>query len=366
MLNDRLKTANVNVHVIATGAGAGIQQALWETPGSSSYLSGGSFPYRPEETEELLGFKPKSWASQDTAIDLASAAYMKAFSFGGKNPIGVGLTASVASETEHRGDHRCHICLISNDRVDILNHILVKGVGAEARLTDGKLCDAMALAMLNESLDPVSDSLHAHKKDFEQLALDRFLEHPFFGVDGTRHTTLPNKRYALMSGAYNPPHEGHYGIQNTFESLSNRRVVYEITANPPHKTAVSVQELLQRASMLRGHDRFFTWSKPMYLDKARAYPGVPLVLGADAMLRILDPKWGVDPVKAIEEFHTLGTEFYVNGRVINGAFISASDIMHHAEATLDLTVASRLGEIMHTLEGRYDISSTELRSKVAH
>ena len=48
MWSDKLKEAGVSIHVIATGAGAGIQQRLWEIPVSSAYLSGCSFPYAQE------------------------------------------------------------------------------------------------------------------------------------------------------------------------------------------------------------------------------------------------------------------------------------------------------------------------------
>src|SRR5208337_2393838 len=106
MWKDKIKELGVNIHVIATGAGADIQNELWAFPGSSAYLSGASFPYAPEEQEELLGFMPEHFASPENAIDLASAAYMKAYKFGGKKPVGLGLTASVASEREHRGEHR--------------------------------------------------------------------------------------------------------------------------------------------------------------------------------------------------------------------------------------------------------------------
>jgi hypothetical protein len=95
---DDLKDANVNIHIIATGVGAGIQKQLWEVPGSSAYLSGASSPNDQTWQEELLGFTTEQFCSETAAIDLASADYMKAFKFGGKNPVGVGLTASVASE----------------------------------------------------------------------------------------------------------------------------------------------------------------------------------------------------------------------------------------------------------------------------
>lgn len=363
ILNEQLKTANVSVHVVATGAGAGIVQNLWSTPGSSAYLSGSSFPYHSEETKEFLGFTPKSSASKETAIDLASVAYMKAFRFGDKSPVGVGLTASVASEREHRGDHRCHICVITNDRILSANHILFKGVGEEARLADGRFCDEAALSLLHDALfGPVMVDVDAA---YAKVALDRFMEHPFFAVDGTRYADLPGKRYAIMAGAYNPPHEGHFGMQEAFKDVSSRQVVYEVTANPPNKAAITVQGLLQRATMLKGHDRLFTWSKPMFLDKARVYPKTPLIMGADAFLRVLDPTWGLDIDKALAEFYNLGTHFYVQGRLVNGEFLTLDKILDRSK---HLSEASGMGlkETAHHLDGRHDVSSTEIRGKLIH
>ena len=68
---EEFKTAGVNIHVIATGAGSGLQNMLWSTPGCSSYFSGASFPYAQEEQEELLGFMPEHFCSEEAAVDLA-------------------------------------------------------------------------------------------------------------------------------------------------------------------------------------------------------------------------------------------------------------------------------------------------------
>jgi nicotinamide mononucleotide (NMN) deamidase PncC len=364
MLNEKLKEANVNVHIIATGAGAGIQQALWATPGSSAYLSGATFPYSTEETEELLGFKPESFCSREAAIDLASAAYMKAYRFGTKKTIGLGLTASVASEKEHRGDHRCHICVISDDQILCDTMILTKGVGSAKRLEDGMTCDGRALEMIEKVFK--SNGTYGVADLAGQDALKRFLARPFFTVTGQRLPAPSDySRYALMPGAYNPPHDGHYGMQEAYESSNNKRVLYEVTANPPHKGALSVQELLQRAKMLQGHDRIFTWSNPMYLDKARAFPGMPILLGADAMVRMLDPKWGVEVPALIDELYKLGTHFYINGRTVDGKFTVNSDIIR--EYDIDYPdVWKKMMQIFHPLSGRWDLSSTEIRNKVLH
>jgi nicotinic acid mononucleotide adenylyltransferase len=382
---DKLKELGVNIHVIATGAGAGIQNALWEVPGSSAYLGGAQFPYAPEEQEELLGFMPEHFCSEEVAVDLASAAYMKAYKFGGKKPVGVGLTASVASEKIHRGDHRIFVCIITDDVVRTAHFTLEKKVGIEARYNDGQIAELIAFDLLIDIFDipsfdqeltflnkVISDSLperiQRYKyQDRADLAKERFFAHPFFDIDGRRHSTLLTafraNRLSLYPGAFNPPHEGHFGIATSMFQSYGKRVIFEVTAEPPHKEPLTVQQLLQRAKLLQKHDRFFTRHEPYYIDKARSFPGVGLVLGADAMVRLLDPKWGHDYIKMFQEFHDLGTTLFVVGRDINGKFVSRDDIYQ------DLSVvqpeqARLFSRISVPLSGEWNISSTELRNQV--
>lgn len=360
MWTEKLKQANVSIHLITTGGGAGLQQQLWETPGSSSYLSGCHFPYAMEEQEELLGFMPERFVSEENAIDLASAAYMKAYRFGGKNPIGIGLTASVASEKIHRSDHRVFVCAISNDSVKIFHYTFDKRVGKEHRVQDGKDCDVFGSWMIQDAAKIIS---YTNATDATELARKRFFERPFFVANGKRFATLPkNKNFALMPGAYNPPHEGHFSTaQNVLEAY-NQTVAYEITAEPPHKEALSVQSLLQRAKLLQGHDRLFTKSNPLYLDKALAYPGVPLVMGADAMVRMLDPKWGINPHDLFVKFDRLQTKLLISGRLIGDKFVTCDDILADLKEK-DYNLWHIASHVMCHVDGRVDISSTELRSQ---
>ena len=263
MWSDKLKELGVNIHVIATGGGAGIQNELWGVPGSSAYLSGASFPYDQAEQETLLGFMPEHFVSREAAVDLASAAYMKAHKFGGKKPVGVGLTASVASERIHRGDHRFDICVMTDDKVITLEKILTKGVGVlPMSLMDRlvtilpSICSWMPWISEPSLLTGDGPALQEYQ-DATELARQRFFERPFFAVDGKRWSEIPNPRgslahYALMPGAYNPPHEGHFGIAEEVQYDLNKTVVFEVTAEPPHKEALTVQQLLQRAKLLQG------------------------------------------------------------------------------------------------------------------
>jgi nicotinamide mononucleotide (NMN) deamidase PncC len=354
-----LKEANVNIHVIATGAGAGLQERLWATPGCSAYFSGATFPYAAEEQEEVLGFMPEHFCSKEAAVDLASAAYMKAYRFGGKAPIGVGITATVASEEEHKGDHRFFACLISNDQALMLHRVIDKGKGEYKRYMDGKHCDSAGFFMIEDALKVESPTGLVYE-DVSDLAKERFFARPFFGANGQRLAKVPFKDqlWALMPGAYNPPHEGHIGVAEQVFKQFHRIPAYEITAEPPHKDALTVQQLLQRAKLLHGGDRLFTRKEPFYLDKARVFPGVPLVLGADAVDRIMDPKWGLDVSCMLKEFEALGTKLYVAGRLVDGKWMSGHDIIQkHRDA-----IGEHI-EVFREIYGRWDISSTEIRNK---
>jgi len=371
MWYDKIKEANINIHVIATGAGAGIQQELWEVPGASAWLSGASFPYAQEETAELLGFTPEQFVSVETAVDLASAAYMKAYRFGGKRPVGVGLTASVASEREHRGEHRIIASIMTDDKVLLKVWDIPKGIGAYQRIFDGKYADMTVFKMLNTIL-PSGDTGAGHPTcssvDATELAKERFFEHPFFLTNGQRVAEIPHNDksyypyhpYALMPGAFNPPHEGHFGTADAMLKDHGRSVVFEVTAEPPHKNFLSVQELLQRAKLLHGRDRIFTRKAPLYLHKARAFSGISLVVGADAMLRMLDPKWGVDPQVLLNELSNLHTKIFIAGREVDGKFVTINDI----EKTLSPNQAALFHYIASSVSGKWNISSTELRNKL--
>lgn len=364
---DALKRANVNIHIMATGAAAGLQELLWEVPGSSAYLSGASFPYDGDEQAELLGFMPEHFCSEEAAVDLASAAYMKAYKFGGKRPVGVGITASVASTQIHRGDHRVFACVMTKDVVRSASILLKKGAGIEQRIQDGEAANSLGFLMMDDTIfgreGPNPLLGNAKVKDTSALALERFKLRPFFSTNGKRLEQMPKGRYALMSGAYNPPHEGHFGLAESAMEEFKYSTVFEITADPPHKEALKVQDMLERAKLLRGHNVLFTNGLPYYLDKARKYRNTPLIMGADAMVRMLDPKWGLDIGQMFSEFYDYGTKLLIGNREVNGVMTSCEDILNDIKAKFSFSVWASAQIIMKPLSGEWNISSTELRNK---
>ncbi len=61
----QLLERSMSLYVVATGAGAGIQDALWKVPGCSSFLTGSEFPYAPRVSAAFAGLKPAQYVSQD-------------------------------------------------------------------------------------------------------------------------------------------------------------------------------------------------------------------------------------------------------------------------------------------------------------
>ena len=110
---------------------------------------------------------------------------------------------------------------------------------------------------------------------------------------------------------------------------------------------------MERAKLLEGYARLFTQNDPLYLDKARKFPGAKIVVGVDALIRMLDPKWGVAVEPLIAEFRALGTKFLVADREVNG---QVETLFHIAGAPLD--ICKRIDNPAE----HYKMSSTALRN----
>ena len=281
--------------------------------------------------------------------------------------MGLGIAASVTSNKVHRGDHRIFACVMTNDKVISTSRFLEKESeysNVVQRHLDGDMADMIGMTLLHHVIGGFMEmSPNLIVKDATELAKERFLKRPFFAANGQRFETMPKGKYALLSGAFNPPHEGHFGVAQQAMDEYNYRAVFEITVDPPHKDALTVQAMLERSQMLRGHDRLFNTGLPLYLDKAKRYPKTPLILGADAMLRMLDPKWGLNVGEMFGAFYELGTKLLINGREIDGNFVTCDDILDNIKANHPFKDWASARIIMKPLSGVWNISSTELRNK---
>ena len=141
-LHDLLIKTNSLLHFSATGAGSDLYSQIWGTPGSSAYLVGHFVPYRRTQLHSFLGHPPDwdeeqkrvRYVTSEVAFDMAMASYIRAAEAQVNedikgNPVGLGITAAVASTTLPRGDHQAHVVLITKDTVAHKLIKLEKGIG---------------------------------------------------------------------------------------------------------------------------------------------------------------------------------------------------------------------------------------------
>jgi hypothetical protein len=361
------------IAVIATGAGAGFLHALWAVPGISKVLVSANLPYAKEATVAEIGYASEHFVSVEAAVGLAHAAYAQASRAGAGRLVGMGITASVATTRAHRGQPRFVVAVMDGSRVLSRPCLLAHGTGAIARERDDLDVTRAAMGLLEGLL--FGDTGEPSTED-SALSREVFFTTPVFLANGERDWAPETGDQLLFyPGAFDPLHEGHVGLHQAAVLASGRRAYFEVTSDQPHKEALSVQTMLTRAVLLRHAccNVFFSRGAPLYIDKARRYPGAHFVIGADALDRMLDPKWGPEIGPMLAEFESLRTRFWVGARdgrtmrQVLAARMPSEWTKELHEFERGKTDAPKLAgmSVFRELEGTWNISSTELREKTS-
>lgn len=385
MAIEDLLQKKIRTFIFSTGSGAGATKLLWEVPGCSSFLVGTGFPYDTKLTSKIIGYTPKSFSSMETAAELAMAAYMEAYDPDVKdvNTIGIGLSGSVASTIEHRGDHRLYIVAINNKQVYTSYLKLEKGSGLDQRKIDGLISDSLILETLsNMSSSEKIDSFNWMYQDFSytkdiiqdfdsNIIKDLLLASPYFKADGTKHSkdyfgkSEDFSNWIFYPGTFNPFHLGHdLGAKASFKTAIKLNdniidVVFSTCMNPKHKVEPTVQETLQRIKQMRNKNYLLTRDDAYYIDKSNMFPAAMFAIGADVLLSIFDPKWGLDSKAMLDLFLKNKTKFLVQGRLIGDKFTTLAS----SRFNIDLLRDYKYSNIFIDVPGRNDITSTQLRLK---
>jgi hypothetical protein len=356
--------------LVLTGGGTTAAAMLLEVPGASRTILEVLVPYDEHSFGDLLGHRPEQFCSAPTTREMALRAYDRArWLAPGEAVVGVGCTASLATDRPKRGEHRFHVAI---HRSETLTWSLTLLKGARDRSGEEAILDAVLLNALAETIG-IPERLTVPLLPGEKLEADRlagtdplsaFLRGDLaticVEVDGQVRADRPPPPL-LLAGAFNPLHEGHCAMAEAAARMVGLTPAFELSVTNADKPSLSDEEVRLRM-------RQFLWKAPLWLarsptfvEKTRLHPGTVFVVGADTAARIVAARYYGNSEErmnaALEEIRSRNCRFLVAGRVDEGGTFIGLENLAIGPAHRDLFQA------LPESAFRLDISSTSLRGQ---
>ncbi len=285
-----------------TGAGSLGLAWLHSVAGSSRTILEASDRYSAASLEALVGKSGGNPVSPQTAAAMANAAYQRAavLSEDSAPLLGIGFTATIATDRSKRGDHRCCIAIQGRHGVSSYDLTLKKGKRdrlGEETLAAQLLVHALALALRDASPPPLDlvdpEHLIASRKAIEDpvaLLLEGKLRWVTVHPDGRR---IPEEAMggALLSGSFNPLHAGHEAMALAAEKTLRRPVRFELPIVNADKPPLRRSEIERRLQQFHGRHQVVLTRVALFRQKAELFQGCDFVVGADTAARLVDPRY---------------------------------------------------------------------------
>ena len=334
--------------IAVTGGGTSAISQLLGVPGASRSLLNAVVPYGDSALSDYLGATPKQACSEQTARLLATRAFHHAKGLYDSTVIGVGATAALQTDRARRGEDRIFVAIQSATATKVYLLALDKN---QSRITQEEHCAEFIIGLIASSFGiPVTGvpaPLHEQTATSEWQRL----------IAGDSLRTGSQDFKALFSGAFNPPHEGHFTIRHLAEQKLGVEVAFEISAFNVDKPPLDYIDIQRRHLWLNDEPQVFTRAAT-FLEKSAIFPGVTFVVGLDTLVRIDNAKYYGDSdiarAAAIETFRQRGHKFLVFGRLSDGEF------QNLATAEICDELRSLCIEVPEQ-EFRLDVSSSAIR-----
>jgi nicotinamide mononucleotide (NMN) deamidase PncC len=355
-----------------TGGGSGAIAELLRIPGGSKLLLEALVPYDARALDDFLGTTPEQACSEETAAAMADRAQQRAGALAhpGARSIGLGATASLASDRPKKGDHRFHIAVASASGVDLVSVVLAKGQRERAEEED-VVARAIVLSLARACAVPAPTVETLLGPDDRCIVGSRPTSSPIDHLltgKLARVTVQPDGRIAqsamapaaLLPGSFNPLHQGHMGLARAAEEIIGGPVHFELSVVNVDKPPLTAEEVRRRLSQFAWRATIELTRAPTFLEKSRLFPGTTFVIGADTAERLVAPRYYSDSDMrmraALEEMSKRGCHFLVAARL---------DPARQLRSLADAGIPSRFADMFAAIpESRFrvDVSSTDLRA----
>ena len=362
--------------IAATGGGSSAIGRLLELPGGSRTLLEALVPYSHSSLEDWLGCEVEQACNPQAARAMAMAAWTRARALAPDNDpqhlVGIGATASLASDRPKRGEHRLHVAVQTGSSTACRSLTLKKG--ARNRADEERLAADILLGCLAEVAglppSPVQQAIEDQLVDYEQIEYEQQLaesEWTQLLLNLCKSTPFDEPPKAVFPGSFNPPHAGHEQMVDHAARELAAPVAYELSITNVDKPTLDFIEIAERINELKqldGPAQVLLTNAPTFREKAALFPGATFLVGADTIARIVKPQYyeqtdgdpSAEMEVAIAQIADQGCRFLVFGREIDGHFCLLSDLK------IPPSLAALCTEVSAE-DFREDISSTELRQR---
>lgn len=355
-------------------SGAGIQALAWlhEVAGSSRTVLEAVDRYSRLSLIEAVGQEPEGFVSQEVVVAMAQAALKRSRQLL-ENPhpiMGLACTATIATDRPKRGDHQAYVCLA--DELGLSSYYLKLDKGARTRGEEEALVSHLVIWLIAHSYGFDIQPLLLNAEDtlekletpallFQELTSKTFA---ILACDVLGHLISYEQqaKRIILSGSFNPLHEGHLKLAQTVAEKFGQRVDFEIPLINAAKAPIDLIEAMRRSRQFVGRAQLFLTLAPLFHQKALLFPKSSFIVGVDTALRLVQERfYDYDLTKMEAAFKLIrdqGCRFIVAGRLIDHQgqkrFFDFEDI-EIPPAFADLFSSLGKGEF------RMDISSTILR-----
>jgi hypothetical protein len=333
-----------------TGGGTQVIGELLHLGGGSATILDASVPYASPAFQDYIQSAPDKYVSEESARQLAMAAYQRARRFAPPEHdkdrlFGLGATCSLAKDNEREG--RKHlVCVGWQTRTGTSVRTLEltpkrlfpwseppfawKPVSfeqaAEVRAAEEWETCLYILGVICQQTTGMSAYVHPDEKQDSILPAPDWVE--LLHAPNTRPTSVPVLKESpklVFPGSFSRLHDGHREVAQVASRMTGENIVFEISVTNVDKPPLDYIEIRERRKQFLPNQVVFT-NTPRFYEKVALFPYATFVVGADTWERILNPKY-LGHMGSVESllrwFAAHGSKFLIFGRKMGEEFKTA-------------------------------------------
>ena len=368
-----IHNADTQMVISVTGAGSKAITWLLSIPGASKTLLEAYVPYSESSQKKFLDASNLSKSvSEDTATALAKKSYRNAVQLRQFDypVIGVGCTAAISTDRNRRGANEAFISIWNPGGINTIHITLDKS--EEDRAKDEEKISLLILSQIAKMVlgkseieiplnakDTIEESTQEFKSIIDSLIAGQIKS---FIKRSTTTKNIPDGKYSgvILSGSFNPLHQGHVALKKYVAQKYDLDFTYEISISNVDKPNLTSKEIKLRLGQFKKEDTVIIDQAPLFSEKSILFPKSIFLIGYDTAERLVDIKYYSSDFEQMCQSLSLiehnKCRFLIAGRVTNGKFLTLEN----------LNIPKRFKDLFIEIpesEFRVDKSSSEIRNR---